>query len=116
MGSFFGFFQFVFCSSDNHFFPVFNKIFEHPFTRKPFKNLTLPSFGNFENLIIQCHKRLPHFNLIAWDFGIDNLNEYVLIEYNLLYPGLNYHQVINGPIFEEYLDGILGNLHGSRDI
>jgi len=89
----------------------FNKIFEHPFTHKSFKNIALPNFSKLEKIIVQGHKRLPHFNLVAWDFGLDNLNRYVLIEYNLLFPGLNYHQVIDGPIFEKYLDGILDNLH-----
>jgi len=88
----------------------FNKIFEHPFTHKPFKNITLPNFSELKKLIIQCHERLPHFNLVAWDFGLDNNNHYTLIEYNLRLPGLNDHQVFDGPIFEKYLDDILGNL------
>ncbi len=88
----------------------FNKIFEHPFTHKPFRNITLPNFSELKKLIIQCHERLPHFNLVAWDFGLDNNNHYTLIEYNLLLPGLNDHQVFDGPIFEKYLDEILGKL------
>lgn len=86
---------------------TFKKIFEHPFTREPFKNIALPNFSELGKIIIECHKRLPHFDLVAWDFGLDNLNQYVLIEYNLLYVALNEHQVIDGPIFEKYLDGIL---------
>ena len=89
----------------------FNKMFEHPFTHKPFKNIVLPNICELEKIIIQCHKRLPHFDLVAWDFGVDKFNKYILIEYNLLFPGLNCHQVINGPIFEKYLDEILDNLH-----
>jgi hypothetical protein len=89
----------------------FNKIFEHPFTKKSLKNLYLPKFGDLENIIRQCHAKLPHFNLVAWDFGLDKFNQYILIEYNLLLPGLDFHQVINGPIFEKYLDVILDNLH-----
>ena len=88
----------------------FNKMFEHPFTHKPFKNITLPNFSELKKLIIQCHERLPHFNFIAWDFGLDNNNHYTLIEYNTLLPGLHTHQVFYGPIFEKYLDDILGNL------
>ena len=88
----------------------FNKIFEHPLTRKPFRNIALPNFLDLEKIIVQGHKRLPHFNLVAWDFGLDNLNQYVMIEYNLLIPAINDHQVIDGPIFEKYLDGILDNL------
>jgi hypothetical protein len=84
----------------------FNKIFEHPLTRKPFKNIALPNFFDLEKIIVQCHERLPYFDLVGWDFGVNKSNEYVMIEYNLLYPGLNYHQVINGPIFEKYLNEI----------
>jgi hypothetical protein len=84
----------------------FNKIFEHPFTRKPFKETVLPGFDDLEKIIVQCHERLPYFDVIGWDFGVDCSNEYIMIEYNILYPGLNYHQVINGPIFEKYLDEI----------
>jgi hypothetical protein len=89
----------------------FNKLFEHPFTCKPFKNIVLPDICDLEKTIIKCHERLPHFDLVAWDFGVDKFNKYVLIEYNLSSPGLNCHQVINGPIFEKYLDGIMNNLH-----
>ena len=89
----------------------YNKMFEHPFTHKSFKNITLPNFCELKELIIQCHERLPHFNLIAWDFGLDKNNRYTLIEYNLRLPGLNDHQVFDGPIFEKYLDDILGNLY-----
>jgi hypothetical protein len=88
----------------------FNKMVEHPFTHKRFKNITLPNFSELKKLIIQCHERLPHFNFIAWDFGLDNNNHYTLIEYNILLPGLHTHQVFNGPIFEKYLDEILDNL------
>lgn len=89
----------------------FNKIFEHPFTHKRFKNIAFQNFSELEKIIIQCHKRLLHFNLVAWDFGVNNLNQYILIEYNLFFPVLNDHQVIDGPIFEKYLDGIMNNLH-----
>ncbi len=89
----------------------FNKIFEHPFTHRPFKNIALPDIGDLEKIIVQGHERLPHFDLVAWDFGVDKSSNYVLIEYNLVLPGLDYHQVINGPVFEKYLDVILDNLH-----
>jgi len=42
---------------------------------------------------------------------LDKVNKYVLIEYNLLFLQLNKHQVINGSIFEKYLDGIMDTLH-----
>jgi len=108
----------VVCGIDHHgiltefgYDSKMNKIFEHPFTRKPFKKIILPNIFDLEKIIIQGHERLQHFDLVAWDIALDNLNQYVLIEYNLLSPGLDYHQVINGPIFEKYLDGILNNLH-----
>jgi hypothetical protein len=88
----------------------FNKMVEHPFTHKRFKNITLPNFSALKKLIIQCHERLPHFNFIAWDFGLDRTDHYTLIEYNTLLPGLHTHQVFNGPILEKYLDEILSRL------
>ena len=94
----------------------FNKILEHPFTFKPFKNIALPNFSELEKVIVKGHERLPHFNLVAWDFGLDNFNRYVLIECNLIFPWLNDHQVLSGPIFEKYLDGILDNVLEPRHI
>ncbi|MCJ7773004.1 MAG: hypothetical protein MUP22_07715 [Desulfobacterales bacterium] len=103
----------VVCGIDKHgnvtefcYDSKFNKIFAHSFTLKPFKNIALPNFCDLEKIIVQCHERLPHFNLVGWDFGVDEFNEYFEIEHSLLYPGLNYHQVFNGPIFEKYLDEI----------
>ena len=103
----------VVCGIDHHgnltefgYDNKFNKIYEHPFTRKSFKNITLPNFCDLEKIIVQCHERLPHFNLVAWDIGLNSLNQYVLIEYNLLGPGFMFPQVFNGPILEKYLDEI----------
>ena len=55
----------------------------------------------------ELHPRLPYFNLIGWDFGIDQQGEPVLIEWNRA-PDLS--QTAHGPAFGEMTEEILLSL------
>ena len=45
--------------------------------------------------------------LISWDFAIGVDGEPILIEANLSFGQIDFHQLCNGPIFKEMTDEIL---------
>jgi len=67
----------------------------------------IPNFDKLINIIKKEHHKLPHFRLIAWDFAINSEGEPLLIEFNIKAPGINNHQLIDGPLLREYTDDVL---------
>ena len=48
-----------------------------------FKDIRVPSFDKIIQTVKMLHCQLPFFNLIGWDFAVDETGEPVVIEYNL---------------------------------
>jgi hypothetical protein len=69
----------------------------------------IPNYQSIIDCAISLHKQLPHFDLIGWDFAIDENADPVMIEFNIT-PALEIPQIANGPILGEYLDDILPNI------
>ena len=64
------------------------------------------SFDKMVDMALSCHARMPYFRFIAWDMTIDCDGEPVIMEYNLLSPGIMYYQWTNGPLFGTDVDRI----------
>ena len=45
--------------------------------------------------------------MASWDLAIDKNGEPVLIEVNLMYQGIGFLQINNGPLFGDYTEDIL---------
>ena len=65
----------------------------------------IPSFGKVISMAKELHTRLPYFNLIGWDFGVDEKGEPLLIEWNRN-PDI-FSQTAHGPAFGDMTDEIL---------
>ncbi|MBO4599812.1 MAG: hypothetical protein J5641_03635 [Bacteroidales bacterium] len=65
----------------------------------------MPSFPKVLSLAQELHLRLPYFNLIGWDFGVDVQGEPLLIEWNRS-PDI-FSQTAHGPAFGDLTDDIL---------
>lgn len=68
------------------------------------KGYEIPSYKSVINIVKELHLRLPYFNLIGWDFGIDKHDNPILIEWNRC-PDLS--QTAHGPAFGELTEEIL---------
>ena len=68
----------------------------------------IPSYNEVINLAKQCHYQLPYFDIIGWDFCIDDKSRPVLIEWNSN-PDLS--QTANGPAFGEYTAKIISSVY-----
>ena len=72
-----------------------------------FSGFSIPSFNTILEKTKELHKLLPHFNLVSWDFTLNKDEEIVLIEINLIFQEINFHQLHNGPLFGEHTEEIL---------
>lgn len=88
------------------------KYYEHPTTKVRFNTIKVPSFEKAIELVKSIHPRITHFRLVSWDMAIDQNKAPVLIEANLCYGELDFHQLNNGPLFggdtEEILEEVFG--------
>lgn len=84
----------------------------HPTSGVNFGTIKIPSYGKAVDLVKSIHPRLGHFKLVSWDIAIDEYNEPVLIEANLHYGELDFHQLNNGPLFGDDTEEILNEVFG----
>ncbi len=80
---------------------------KHPSTNIKFDSIKVPSFDKAIQMVKRIHPRLGHFKLVSWDIAIDKELDPVLIEANLKYGELDFHQLNNGPLFGDDTDMIL---------
>lgn len=72
----------------------------------------IPSFDKALSVVKELHLRLPYFNLIGWDFGIDEQGEPVMIEWNRC-PDLS--QTAHGPAFGEMTEAIFDRIRSCKN-
>lgn len=67
----------------------------------PYTNLSVPSIANVIDSAINAHQKyMPHIGHAAWDFAIDENEHPVMIEVNLMLPGIMMEQLsAGGPVF-----------------
>ena len=72
-----------------------------------FKDIQVPGFQSIIETTKRLHAELPYFNIIGWDFAVDESGDPVMIEFNTI-PEPN--QISCGPTFgnltEEVLDDV----------
>ena len=68
----------------------------------------IPSYEKVIDAAKKCHMMLPFFNIIGWDFCIDQDGQPVMIEWNSN-PDLS--QTANGPAFGDYTERIFSDVY-----
>lgn len=76
-----------------------DKIDRHPTTNIQFDEIVVPNFMLAKQLVHQAHLMIPHFRLVSWDIAFDENDQPLMLEVNLHYGELDFHQLNNGPIF-----------------
>lgn len=79
-----------------------------------FSKCTIPNYEKCINLVCKLAPRISRYSrLVSWDLAIEEDGNPILIEMNLSFGALYYHQVTNGPIFgnltPEVIDEVFGN-------
>ena len=76
-----------------------------------FETFKVPYYDKVIETAKKMHMRMPHFDMVGWDFTINNNNQVVFIEMNAPF-GL--HQPAVGPGFGEYTEEILEKCFGNK--
>jgi len=71
----------------------------HPDTKTVFSDVVIPNFGSICRKIKEVHPQLANFRLLSWDIALDQNDEPVLVEVNMRFGELDFHQLNNGPLF-----------------
>lgn len=85
----------------------------------PYNNLIVPEVSNAINLAIDAHQRfMPHIGHAAWDFAINDSGMPVMIEVNLMLPGIIMEQLTSADsIFGERTEEVIQYaLHRNRNL
>ncbi len=80
-----------------------------------FENYEIPGFRKCVEAVPKLHVQVPRFHLVSWDFAVDPAGEPVLIEANLHYGEIDFHQLNNGPLFGEDTEKILKKVFTKKD-
>lgn len=85
----------------------FRQYSSHPFSKIEFCDKhQLPFFNEIKAVIREKHKKIKSHGLVSWDVSVDDIGNISIIEFNVVWNELNFHQANNGPIFEEHYDYI----------
>lgn len=87
---------------------------KHPDSGLVLDGYAVPGYQKCRDAVPMLHTQMPRFRLVSWDFAIAPDGEPVLIEANLHYGELDFHQINNGPIFGEDTEKILNEVFNKR--
>lgn len=76
------------------------------------KGFQIPGFDSVIAEVKELHTRLPYFNIVGWDFGIDQEGKPVMIEWNRA-PDLS--QTAHGPAFGDMTEEIFNRIKSLND-
>lgn len=85
----------------------------HPTSGVKFDDYIIPNFESVKTTVKDLATRLPHFRLVSWDVALDTENNPVIIEANLKFGEIDFHQLNNGPLFGEDTKLILDEVFGA---
>lgn len=72
----------------------------HPYSRARFNDCVIPNFQKCKDFVTQIAPRICGYSkLTSWDLSVTEEEEPILIEVNLCYGSLFFHQMGNGPVF-----------------
>lgn len=83
---------------------------EHPTSHIQFPTIQIPNYDKIVELVKREAVKYPSFRLISWDIALDEDDKPILIEANLKYGELEFHQLNNGPIFGDETEDILSEI------
>ncbi len=73
-----------------------------------FAGCFIPGFDRCTNLVKRLAPRFARFSkLVSWDIALQEDGDPVIIEVNLSYGQIDFHQMCNGPVFGDLTDRVL---------
>lgn len=73
-----------------------------------FETVTIPGYNHcVEQAASLAYRFSSVSRMISWDYAIEETGQPILIEFNLSWGQLDFHQLCNGPIFGDLTDDVL---------
>ncbi len=76
-----------------------------PYTELPngmkVKGFEVPYYNRIKETALKLHYRIPHFRIVGWDMTVSEEGEPTVIEANMDYPEIYFHQVGGGPLISD---------------
>jgi len=89
---------------------TFQKYDTHPVTGKAFRGFVVPGWHAACDFVKLLHQDLKYFDSVSWDITIDPDSNPCLMEMNLTFQEINFHQVNNGPLYGDLTDEVLSHV------
>lgn len=87
----------------------------HPTTGYDFaQRLLVPGYQEISRLGLTLHQRLPHFDLVSWDFAVDEAGAPVFIEFNVRGAAFIYQFAAGKPLFGDLTTAVLERIRDRR--
>lgn len=87
-----------------------NRYDKHP-QGTAFESVTIPNYDKCIAIVTKLARRCSSISrLISWDLAIEENGEPLLIEFNVCYGELDFHQLCNGPIFGDLTREVLNDV------
>lgn len=87
---------------------------EHPDTHVPFHDIVIPHYAELLAQVSRLHQSFPLFRLLSWDMAYNENDNPLMIEVNMCYGELDFHQLTNGPVFGDDTEAILAEVFQKR--
>jgi Sugar-transfer associated ATP-grasp len=88
----------------------FTKYDTHPVTGKAFKGFMIPGWHSACEFVKRLHEQLLYFDSVSWDITMNPDSQPCLMEINLTFQEINFHQVNNGPLYGDLTDEVLARV------
>lgn len=92
----------------------YNRYTEHP-SGLVYEGFRVPGYHKTVEAAKRLHGKMGSFRIISWDFAVSPEEEPVLIETNLKYGGVMFHQLSDGPLYGDDTDALLDEIFGKKD-
>ena len=87
----------------------------HPTTGVFFENYSVPCFDKCVTLAKQLAFRfLNSSRLISWDLAVSSEGEPILVEVNLCWGDIDFHQITNGPLFGSLSEAVIREVSSDK--
>lgn len=70
----------------------------------------VPAWEDIIRIVKESHLLIDNFDIIGWDFTVDENGHPVCLEFNISWPGTTLYQYVNGPLWGDKTDEILSFL------
>ena len=77
--------------------------------------IAVPGWSKMVKIIKENHLKIDNFDIVGWDFTVDNCDNPICFEWNIQWPGTVLYQYVNGPLWGQFTDDMLSFLKDKRN-